>query len=247
MVSGLVPDQPVTFVLTAETVVSGTQARVIGPLTFTADGTNLNEVSYYELPNNTFGGANIPVAQAPVPVAFINVHVVPGQNVILRPTACWIATNEIFPKVDVLFKLWRGAPITGTLIASADDSGDVERGAVTTFSHVDTGFTSEQTVTYVLTVEAPDPGRTANIVGALIITGSVQTLSAFFKLPLLLLQLLLSLKHKAVMPKHLKKHGYAVFFLPSFLSTLMKTVPSIDKRIYHTMKVLSNSNRNETL
>ena len=183
VVSGLTSNQPVTFVLTAETVGTGTLAKVIGPLTFTALDTNSNIVSYYELPNNTFGGANIPVAQTPVPVAFINVNVVPGQNVILRPTACWIATSSIFPKVDVLFKLWRGAPITGTLIASADDSSDVERGAVTSFSHVDTGFTSAQTVTYVLTVEAPDPGHTANIVGALIITGSVQTLSSFFTLP----------------------------------------------------------------
>ncbi|AET70372.1 hypothetical protein Desor_4979 [Desulfosporosinus orientis DSM 765] len=160
---------------------TGTQAKVIGPLTFTALETNSNIESYFELPNNTFGGANIPVAQTPV--AFINVNVEPGQDVILRSTACWIATSSIFPKVDVLFKLWRGAPITGTLIASADDSADVERGAVTSFSHVDSGFTSAQTVTYVLTVEAPDPGNTANIVGALIITGFAQTLSSFFTLP----------------------------------------------------------------
>lgn len=183
VVSGLTSDQPVTFVLTAETVGTGTLAGVIGPLTFTAFGTNLNVVSYYELPNNTFGGANIPVAQPPVPVAFITVNVLPGQNVILRPTACWKATSSVFPKVDVLFKLWRGAPITGTLIASADDSADVESGAVTTFSHVDSGFSSAQTVTYVLTVEAPDLGHTASIMGALIITGSVETLSAFFTLP----------------------------------------------------------------
>ena len=183
VVSGLITDQPVTFVLTAETVGTGTLAKVIGPLTFTVFDTNSNIVSYYELPNNTFGGANIPVAQTPVPVAFIDVDVVPGQNVLLRPTACWIATSNLFPKVDVLFKLWRGAPITGTLIASADDSADVERGAVTSFSHVDTGFTSAQTVTYVLTVEVPDPGHTTNIVGALIITGSVQPLSSYFTLP----------------------------------------------------------------
>lgn len=183
VVSGLTSDQPVTFVLTAETVGTGTLASVIGPLTFTAYGTNLNLVSYYEFPNNTFGGVNIPIAQPLVPVAFITVNVVPGQNVILRPTVCWKATSSVFPKVDVLFKLWRGAPITGTLIASADDSADVESGAVTTFSHVDTGFSSAQTVTYVLTVEAPDPGHTASIVGALIITGSVETLSAFFTLP----------------------------------------------------------------
>lgn len=125
----------------------------------------MNFISYFELPNNTFGGANIPVAQSPVPVAFINVNVnvVPGQNVILRPTVCWIATSLIVPKVDVIFKLWRGAPITGTLVASADDSADTERGGVTSFSHVDTGFTSAQSITYVLTVEAPEPGYTATL------------------------------------------------------------------------------------
>ncbi|AET67073.1 hypothetical protein Desor_1415 [Desulfosporosinus orientis DSM 765] len=183
VVSGLTSNQPVTFVLTAETVGTNTLAKVIGPLTFTALDINSDLLSYFELPNNTFGGANIPVAQAPVPVAVINVNVEPGQNVILRPTACWISTRSIFPKVDVLFKLWRGAPITGTLIASADDSADVERGAVTSFSHVDSGFTSAQIVTYVLTAEAPDPSYTASIVGALIITGSAQTLSSFFTLP----------------------------------------------------------------
>ncbi len=142
-----------------------------------------NIVSYYQLPNNTFGAANIPVAQTPVPVGFIVIDVQPGQNVILRHSACWIATGSVFPKVDMLFKIWRGAPITGTLIASADDSADVETGAVTSFSHVDSGFTSAQTVTYVITAEAPDPGRTASIVGALTITGSTQALGSFFTLP----------------------------------------------------------------
>lgn len=183
VVSDLVTNQPVTFVLTAETVSTGTQARVIGPLTMTIFDTNSNIVSYYQFPNNIFGTANIPVTQTPVPVAFIVVNVEPGQNVILRHTACWIATGSLTPKVDMLFKIWRGAPITGTLIASADDSADVERGAVTSFSHVDSGFTSAQTITYVITAEAPDPGHTASIVGALTITGSTQALSSFFTLP----------------------------------------------------------------
>lgn len=183
VVSGLVPNQPVTFVLTAETVDPGTQARVLGPLTMTVYDTNSNIVSYYQFPNNVFGAASIPVTQTPVPVGFITVNVQPGQNVILRHTACWVTTSSTVPKVDVLFKIWRGAPITGTLIASADDSADFEGGAVTSFSHVDSGFTSAQTVTYVITAEAPDAGRTASIVGALTTTGSTQQLSSFFTLP----------------------------------------------------------------
>lgn len=181
VVTGLVPNQPVTFVLTAETVGAGTQARVIGPLTMTVFDTNSNVVSYYQFPNNVFGAASIPVAQTPVPVAFIVKQVEAGQNVILRFSACW--TTPSTSRTDMLFKIWRGAPITGTLIASASDSVDVESGAVTSFSHVDSGFTSAQTVTYVITVEIPDPGRTASIVGALTTTGSTQALSSFFTLP----------------------------------------------------------------
>ncbi len=141
VVTGLVANQPVTFVLTAETTSAFTQARVIGPLTMTVFDTNSNIISFYQFPNNIFGGGNIPVAQTPVPLAFITVNVQPGQNVILRHTASWIATSSSTPKVDMVFKLWRGAPVTGTLIASADDSADLEGGATTSFSHVDSGFT----------------------------------------------------------------------------------------------------------
>ncbi|EHQ88497.1 hypothetical protein [Desulfosporosinus youngiae] len=181
VVSGLTPNQPVTFVLTAET--EEDNAYISGPLTFTAYGTNLNILSHFQLPNNSFGGADIPLGQTPVPVAAINVDVKPGQDVILRSTACWIATGDITRNADVLFKLWRGAPVTGVLIAGADDSVDLERVAVTSFSHVDTGFATTATLTYVLTAEAPNPDHTASIVGALTLTGSVQPVGAFFTLP----------------------------------------------------------------
>lgn len=57
VVSGLSSDQPVTFILTAETVDTDTLAEVIGPLTFIVFGTNLSVIRYFVLPNNTFGGA----------------------------------------------------------------------------------------------------------------------------------------------------------------------------------------------
>ncbi|MEL4106135.1 hypothetical protein AAFA46_04745 [Oscillospiraceae bacterium WX1] len=182
-VVSVTPNQPVTFILTAETVDVGAQASVVGPLSFTAFGTNLTVISYYELINNTVGGANIPIAQAPVPLAYFTVNVQAGQTVILRPSVCWNITGSSLPKVDVLFKLWRGAPVTGTLVCSADDSADVERAAVTSFSHVDSGFTAAQTVTYVLTAEAPDINHAANITGALTVTASVQTIGAYAVLP----------------------------------------------------------------
>jgi len=185
VVTGLTANQPVTFVLTAETVGTAAQARVVGPLTMTIFDISSNIVSYYQFPNNVFGAASVPVAQTPVPVGFIVKNVEPGQNVILRHTACWVVTSggSVFPKVDMLFKIWRGAPVTGTLVASADDSADLERGAVTSFSHVDRGFTSARTVTYVITAEIPEPGHTASIVGAFTITGSTQAISSFSTLP----------------------------------------------------------------
>jgi hypothetical protein len=181
VVSGLTANQPDTFVLTAETVDAGAQASVIGPLTMTIYDANSNILSYYQFPNNTFGAANIPVSQTPVPVGFITVNVQPGQNVILRHSCCWTASTLY--AVDVLFKIWRGPPVTGTLIASATDSSDYEGGAVTSFSHVDRTFVIPETITYVITAEVLTPGRTLNIVGALTTTGSTQELGAFYTLP----------------------------------------------------------------
>ncbi|PNT90269.1 hypothetical protein CDQ83_19795 [Clostridium thermosuccinogenes] len=56
----------------------------------------------------------------------------------MRANIGWQAMNEPTQVISIIL---RGAPITGTLIASADDSADVERVAVTSFSHVDSGFT----------------------------------------------------------------------------------------------------------
>ncbi|EHQ88498.1 hypothetical protein [Desulfosporosinus youngiae] len=183
VVAGLVSNQPITFVLTAETIAADTLAEVIGPLTFAAYGTNLSALRYFEFPNNIVGGANIPVAQTPVPVAVFEVAVQPSQVVVLRPAVGWKATGDLYPKVDVLFKLWRGAPVTGVLVASADDSADREEMAVTSFSHVDSGFTTAQTIAYVLTAEAPDPDHRASIVGAMTLTGAFPSVGAFYTLP----------------------------------------------------------------
>jgi len=181
VVSGLTPNQPVTFILTAEAIGAGVQASVIGPLTLTVFDTSSNVVSYYQFPNNNFGAASIPVGHFPVPVGFITVDVQPGKNVILRHSVCWTwPDNRI---VNVVFKVWRGAPITGTLIASAADSADSEGVVVTSFSHVDRAFVITDTIPYVITAEVLTPDSTINIVGALTITGSTQELGAFYTLP----------------------------------------------------------------
>jgi hypothetical protein len=185
VVTGLPAGQPTSFILTAETTDAGALAQAIGPLTFTAYGANLSVQSYFEFINNTFGGANIPVAQTPVPLAYLTVQVQPGQRVILRPAVCWIipSTSVSQPRVSLLFKLWRGAPGTGVLVASATDSADVERSAVTSFSHVDSGFAAAQAVTYVLTAEVPVAGYTASIAGALTFTVALASEVASYTLP----------------------------------------------------------------
>lgn len=183
MVSGFTSSQTLTFVLTAETVSPNSRADVIGPLTFGAFVSTTDLISFFQLPNNTSGAANIPVAQTPVPVGFIVVDVQAGQSVALRSTVGWRIISRFTNKADVLFKIWRGAPVTGILVASADDSADVEGGAVTTFSHVDAGFTTAQRVVYVLTAEVPEPRNLISITGPISLTGSREPLASFFTLP----------------------------------------------------------------
>lgn len=183
VVSGFTSSQTLTFVLTAETVSPNARVDVIGPLTFGAFVSTTDLISFFQLPNNTSGAANIPVAQTPVPVGFIVVDVQPGQSVALRSTVGWRVISRFTTKADVLFKIWRGAPVIGTLVASADDSADVEGGAVTTFSHVDTSFTTAQRVVYILTAEVPEPRNSISITGPVSFTGSREPLASFFTLP----------------------------------------------------------------
>lgn len=56
---------------------------------------------------------------------------------------------------DVLFKIWRGAPVTGQLVCSVQDSAEsfFDSLVTTDFSEVVTGLVANQPVTFVLTAE----------------------------------------------------------------------------------------------
>jgi hypothetical protein len=192
--TGFTSAQDVDYVLTAETTVPGTSALVIGAVTVTGVRYPLllqqsgestaeandpeNVLSFYTLPDNTAGSVSIPISLTPQPLALVNVAVGVNTQVVLRGTVGWSNTSQFAtPKADVVYKLWRGAPVTGSLIFSVDDSVDVERNKVTSFAQVDTGFTAAQEVTYVLTAELPNIGKSAVVVGALTLTAVEESLT----------------------------------------------------------------------
>jgi hypothetical protein len=171
---GFTSTQDVVYVLTAETIDTETSAQVVGALTVTT--TRYPQVSpvfsYYTLPDNTAGSVLIPITTTPQPITSINIGVNTNDKVVLRGTAGWLITvpGIAFLTTNVVFKLWRGAPVTGRLIFSVEDSSDFDKNKVTSFAHVDTGFSAPQEVTYVLTAELTNINRSAAVIGALTLT-----------------------------------------------------------------------------
>ena len=128
-----------------------------------------DEFKFYELPNNNVGGAIIPISQTPMPLAALTINTASNVVITIRPTLGWQSLTE---PTTVVFKVWRGAPTTGTLVASDEESGEsgFDRYRVTSFSHVDSGFASSQPVTYVITAETVGSGTRANIIGPVTFT-----------------------------------------------------------------------------
>ncbi len=172
--TGFTSEQDVVYVLTAETTDTETSAEVVGALTVTAVRyPQISPIfSYYTLPDNTAGSVLIPITTTPQPIALINIGVNTNDEVVLRGTVGWLITKPgiAFLITDVVFKLWRGAPVTGELIFSVEDSSDFDKNKVTSFAHVDTGFSGSQEVTYVLTAEVADERQSAAVIGALTLT-----------------------------------------------------------------------------
>lgn len=131
------------------------------------------DFNYYELPNNTSGSVTIPVSATPVPIAFITTTLNSNEAMSLRAVIGWFGLSGIS---NVVYKIWRGAPVTGTLINSSLESSEsgLDRNKVTNLSHVDTG--SFGPVTYVLTAELVDAVRPANIAGPITFTASKESL-----------------------------------------------------------------------
>lgn len=130
---------------------------------------------FYEFPNNNVDGASIPISTMPIPLAALTLDITPNSVITLRSNVGWQANSG--GDTNALFKLWRGAPITGTLICSAEEGAEsgYDRDKVTNFAHVDSGFISSQRITYVLTVETPNTGITAKVIGPLTFTALISS------------------------------------------------------------------------
>lgn len=132
-----------------------------------------DKFKYYVLPNNISGSVVIPVAATPQPIATITTTLENNEAMSLRAVIGWYGLSGIS---NVIFKIWRGAPVTGTLINSSLESSESsrDRNKVTNLSHIDTG--SFGTVTYMITAELVDAARPANIIGPITFTASKEAL-----------------------------------------------------------------------
>lgn len=128
-------------------------------------------INFYEFPDNRSGAVSIPISQSEVPIATVTTFVRQGEVVGLIATIGWQATGPTSPTA-VRYTLWRGAPLTGASVSSAIDSGETnfDNFVSTSFAHIDTGFTSNQSVTYVLTAQLLSPGTAALVIGGLVLT-----------------------------------------------------------------------------
>ena len=134
----------------------------------------IERFNFFVLPNNTSGSVSQPIALSPgfTVLATLGLHCRDfDHGVILTATVGWLAVTDgtDLDRVNVLFKIWRGAPGHGNLIFSADDSGEsgFDSRKVTSFTHVDARFDhrSEKSRSYTLTAELPDPGSAATVIG----------------------------------------------------------------------------------
>ncbi len=105
----------------------------------------------------------------PRTLATLQIHSDRNDVVWLNATVGWNAvTNGTgFAHVDVRFKIFRGNPVTGTLIYSALDTAQAfpdDHAAVTHISHVDSGFASDNVFLYTLTAELAFDGQADAVV-----------------------------------------------------------------------------------
>lgn len=139
-------------------------------------------------PSNTSGATSIPLTTTPTTIASLtgddalNIFVV-CSRVWLTATVGWQAITNVGNKVDVLFKIFRDAPVTGPLIFSCRQSANAaeENFETTTFTHVDLpliplnpcdDFHHPEKVSYFLTAELPLAGSQANVIGPITFTGA---------------------------------------------------------------------------
>lgn len=135
--------------------------------------------SFSVLPSNTSGSVAIPLTLSPTPTTLATLTLQSGCDcncaVALSATVGWVAVanGTGLTRVDVLFKIWRGVPLSN-LVFSAIDSADsaLANRIVTSFNHVDTRFGSSRFYTYYLTAELPNIGSAATVIGPITFTAT---------------------------------------------------------------------------
>jgi hypothetical protein len=138
-----------------------------------SDCNEFERFAFFVLPTNTSGSVSIPLSASPTTLATVTIHTDRDDVVFLTGTVGWQAkTNGTgLSKANVLFKIRRNA-VGGSLIFSADDSGeaDGDNNRVTSFDHVDTSITGR--ITYFLTAQLTDAGSAATVIGPITFTAT---------------------------------------------------------------------------
>jgi hypothetical protein len=129
--------------------------------------------AFFVLPTNTSGSVSIPLSASPTTLATITIHSDRNDVIFLTGTVGWrVVTNGTgLNKANVLFQIRRNA-VGGSLIFSADDSGEAnaDNNRVTSFDHVDTGIKGR--ITYFLTAQLTDAGSAATVIGPITFTAT---------------------------------------------------------------------------
>lgn len=139
-----------------------------------SESDRFEKFNFFVLPNNTNGAVNIPIssnAASPTILASLAIYADRDDVLWLTASVGWRADTGV---VNVLFRIWRNAPVTGILIASALQGGDSnsEINYVTSFSHVDANFTHSRERLYFLTAEVTNAPNTATVRGPITFTAT---------------------------------------------------------------------------
>lgn len=141
--------------------------------------TSIENFRFSVLPNNVSGGVSIPLTLSPTPTILASLTLrfdCDFDFTLLTATVGWLAVTDgtDLERTNVLFKIWRGAPLTGCLVFSANDSGDSDSdsGKVTSLTHVDTGLKSLRGLAYFLTAESAGCRQYARVIGPITFTAT---------------------------------------------------------------------------
>ena len=135
---------------------------------------SFKQFEFFVLPNNTDGSTSIPLLfNIPTILATVNIDANKNNVVSLIGHTGWQATGGLSSAQNVLFKIWRGNPSTGTLIYSALESSEsgFDNFKVSTLVHVDS-ITQSNLVTYSFTAELVNAGDSANVIGPITFTAT---------------------------------------------------------------------------